>query len=102
LRDNMIAALGDSHVLLTPAMPVQIPAQNTTTLEFAGRKLPVPVALTRFSGPFNSAGLPAVSIPVGKDDNGAPVGLQLVGRPGADATVLAVARWVEGVFGGKA
>jgi len=64
--------------------------------------LPIPAAVTRFSGPFNSAGLPAVSIPVGKDDNGAPVGLQLIGRPGADATVLAVARWVEAVVAGKA
>jgi len=102
LRDNMLLALGSAHVLVTPAMPVQIPVQNATTLEFAGRKLPIPAAVTRFSGPFNSAGLPAVSIPVGKDDNGAPVGLQLVGRPGADATVLAVARWVEGVVAGKA
>ena len=102
LRENMLAALGDAHVLVTPAMPVQIPAQNATVLEFGGRKLPIPAAVLRFTGPFNSAGLPAVSIPVGKDDNGAPVGLQLVGRPGADATVLAVARWVEGAISGKA
>jgi aspartyl-tRNA(Asn)/glutamyl-tRNA(Gln) amidotransferase subunit A len=101
LRDNMLAALGDAHVLVTPSMPVQVPAQGATVLEFAGRKMPVPGAMTRFSGPFNSAGLPAISIPVGEDDNGAPVGLQLVGRPGADATVLAVARWAEGVLAGK-
>jgi len=98
LRDNMVAALSEGHVLVTPALPVRIPRAGTTTIEIAGRTLPIPSAMTRFSSPFNMAGLPAISLPIGKDDDGAPVGLQLVGRPGADATVLAVARWCERVL----
>jgi len=45
------------------------------------------------SDPYaNYFGLPAVSVPCGFDRDGMPLGLQLVGRPGADGTVLALAR----------
>jgi Asp-tRNA(Asn)/Glu-tRNA(Gln) amidotransferase A subunit family amidase len=43
--------------------------------------------------------MPAISIPCGNDDKGLPVSLQLVGRPGADSTVLAVAKFAENVLG---
>ena len=39
--------------------------------------------------------MPALSIPCGTDNKGLPVSLQFVGRPGADATVLAVGKWAE-------
>jgi Asp-tRNA(Asn)/Glu-tRNA(Gln) amidotransferase A subunit family amidase len=45
--------------------------------------------------PFNASGQPAIAIPTGFDDSGLPVGVQLVGRPAADATVLAVAAQLE-------
>jgi hypothetical protein len=67
-------------------------------IEFGGRKMPVAGAVTRLSGPFNSAGMPALSIPCGTDNKGLPVSLQFVGRPGADATVLAVGKWAEAVL----
>ncbi len=31
--------------------------------------------------PVNLAGLPGISVPCGFDDNGLPIGLQLIGRP---------------------
>jgi len=40
-------------------------------------------------------GHPAVSLPVGLDRNGMPFGLQIVGRRGGDAQVLAVAAALE-------
>ncbi len=85
--------------MITPALSVRVPKAGLSTIDIGGRVLPIPSALTRFSSPFNLAGLPAVSLPAGKDAAGLPVNLQLVGRPGADATVLAVARWCERVLG---
>lgn len=44
---------------------------------------------------FNFTGHPAVSVPAGLSSNGLPVGLQIVGRMGADATVIAAASAFE-------
>jgi len=45
--------------------------------------------------PFNATGLPAISIPTGFDSNGLPVGIQLVGRPAAEATLISLAAQLE-------
>ncbi|GLW12743.1 hypothetical protein Misp01_78710 [Microtetraspora sp. NBRC 13810] len=47
-----------------------------------------------FTGPYNVTGQPAISLPAGRTDAGAPVGLQLAGAAGADAALLAVAEKV--------
>jgi len=44
--------------------------------------------LTRFTAPFNLAGLPALSIPCGFTKRGLPIGLQIVSRAWADAKAL--------------
>ena len=45
-------------------------------------------------------GHPAISLPVGRDHAGMPFGLQIVGRRGGDAQVLAVAAALEEMLAG--
>ena len=47
--------------------------------------------------PFNATGQPAISLPAGFDHNGLPLGVQLVGQPADEATLLAVAAQLERV-----
>ncbi len=48
-----------------------------------------------FAIPANLAGLPAISIPAGRDSGGLPVGLQLIGRAFDEDTLLSTARTLE-------
>ena len=54
-------------------------------------KVSVRASLIRFTRVFNLSGHPAASIPCGFTAGGLPVGLQIVGRPFDEATVLRVA-----------
>lgn len=45
--------------------------------------------------PFNASGQPALAIPAGFAPSGVPVGVQLVGRPATEATLLALAAQLE-------
>jgi len=45
--------------------------------------------------PFNASGLPAIAIPTGFDSTGLPVGVQLVGRPAAEVTLIGLASRLE-------
>lgn len=49
--------------------------------------------------PWSYAGFPVVGLPVGSAENGLPLGLQCVARPGTDERLLNWAADVEAVFG---
>jgi aspartyl-tRNA(Asn)/glutamyl-tRNA(Gln) amidotransferase subunit A len=72
----------------------------TPTLGFVAPKLPVDdlqirADTIRLTIPFNSLGWPALALPCGSAEDGLPASLQIAGRPGSDALVLAAGRLVE-------
>jgi aspartyl-tRNA(Asn)/glutamyl-tRNA(Gln) amidotransferase subunit A len=73
----------ESHdFLLTPTTPIAAPTiEGHDAVEQAGR-------LTRFTAPFNLAGLPALSVPCGFTKEGLPIGLQIVSRAWGESKVL--------------
>jgi Asp-tRNA(Asn)/Glu-tRNA(Gln) amidotransferase A subunit family amidase len=86
----------DCDVLATPTLAVP-PFSKELPLgpdSIAGEKVDPQVGWA-FTWPFNLTGQPAVSIPSGWTKEGLPLGLQLVGRRGADGLVLRVAAAIE-------
>ncbi|BDI23281.1 amidase [Herbiconiux sp. L3-i23] len=53
------------------------------------------VAYTPFTSFVNVSGLPAVTLPVSTTEQGLPMGVQLIGRPGGEATILSIGRQLE-------
>ena len=48
-----------------------------------------------FCSVWTLMGMPAITLPLMRGDNGLPLGVQLVGRKGYDARLLRTARWLE-------
>ena len=81
-------------LLLTPTMPVtalKVGLEAPDTGDFGGDW----VNWSPYTYPFNLTGQPAASVPTGLASNGLPMGAQIVGPLGADATVLRAARAIE-------
>jgi aspartyl-tRNA(Asn)/glutamyl-tRNA(Gln) amidotransferase subunit A len=98
VRQSMITSFGYADVMIIPAMPVLPPRSGTMTINLGGKAMHAAPALTRFTSPINFCGFPALSLPCGHSKSGLPVNIQIVGRPGADATVMSAARWCEQVL----
>lgn len=100
LRQAMLAFLEKHGVLITPTAPVEpFPVEQRYVEQIDGRKLSTYLDWLVLGYAVTICGCPAISIPCGRSENGLPVGLQLIGRPHAEADLLAAAAWCEGVLG---
>ncbi|HEY2308121.1 MAG TPA: amidase family protein [Streptosporangiaceae bacterium] len=84
------ASLSGVDVLAGPTVGYQAPEQDPPFGAGADS------AESRFTGPYNLTGHPAISIPV--PGTGLPIGLQLAGRCGADLVLLQAAAAAEELF----
>ena len=92
---------GEVDVVLAPTTAATAARVGDTEVALGGGvALPLIEAYVRTSAPANLTGLPAASVPAGFDEDGLPIGAQVIGRPFDEATVLRVARTVELVGGG--
>jgi aspartyl-tRNA(Asn)/glutamyl-tRNA(Gln) amidotransferase subunit A len=81
-RDAMTTALAGVELLLTPTLAFVAPRLPVDEREIRDR-------MTRFTLPFNALGWPALALPCGGAEDGLPASLQIIGRAGDDALVLA-------------
>ena len=82
-RTAMAGVLAGLDALLTPSAPGEAPEGLASTGD--------PI----FNRVVTLLGFPAVSLPAGTGPAGLPLGMQLVGAPGGEAALLAVAAWAE-------
>ena len=87
---ELLALLVEYDVIVLPTVAVTAPRIGESLIVLASHgPMPVELVLTRLTSVFNVAGLPAISVPGPARD--LPVGIQVVGRPGADHVVAAAA-----------
>ena len=79
------------HVLAVPTITIVAPRIGEQEVKIGRSIENVRVALLRLTFPGNLAGLPAISLPCGFSPEKLPIGLQLIGRPFDEATLLRVA-----------
>ena len=91
VRDEIDAALARRDVLLAPATPMTAPRLDERQTTLGDGPSDVRAALIRLTRPFNCSGHPACAVPCGFSSQGLPIGMQLVGRPFDEATVLRAA-----------
>lgn len=90
----------ECDVLITPTLPLTAPLLNETDVgdgdESEQRDMSLAewhtmiLRISGFTRPVSFLGLPAMSVPAGHDRNGLPVGVQFIGRPFDESTLLRV------------
>ncbi|HET7875055.1 MAG TPA: amidase [Methylomirabilota bacterium] len=91
IRDEVDRALSKLDVLVAPTTPIAATAVGQNEVQIGQEKAPVRPSLIRYTRPFNVTGHPAASVPCGFTPEGLPIGMQLIGRPFDEATVLRAA-----------
>lgn len=87
LKDQLLPLFKDYDVLAMPTAPGPAPEGLSSTGDAS------------LLSPWSLVGFPASTVPCGISSNGLPLGLQFVGAPGTDGTVLAAAKEAEKVLG---
>ena len=87
-RERAVEAIAGMDLLVTPTLASVAPPAIRDDLEIQN-------AVIRFTYPFNALGWPALALPCGPAELGLPASVQLVGRVGEDARVLAAGALLE-------
>lgn len=99
IRAQFVRALShelpDWDALVLPTLPVTAPRKGDDWQEFGGRKVTTQDSMTWFCWLGNLAGLPCLTLPIAVSGNGLPIGMMLMGKPGRDEELLAVASLVD-------
>ncbi len=95
LRAAFESAMADVDVLIYPTTPLTAPlVDHDELLDVGGVAIPAFPAYSLMTRPDSMAGLPSISLSAGLA-GGLPTGVQLVGKPGSDRSLLAIAAAVE-------
>ena len=82
IRDEFTAIFDEVDLILSPVAPSVAPKIGSIHDPLEMYKSDM------YTIAINLAGLPALSLPVGKDENGMPIGLQLIGKAFDEQTVF--------------
>ncbi|MEG9863041.1 MAG: amidase [Parvularculales bacterium] len=93
---RMISSLfKEIDLLITPVWPCLLPDRKASDAGANPDAASLIQKIGRNTRPFNWLGLPVVTVPVGLDENGLPMAVQLVGPPFSEAMLIRTARVLE-------
>jgi Asp-tRNA(Asn)/Glu-tRNA(Gln) amidotransferase A subunit family amidase len=87
-RERMAEVMAAVDVVIAPTLEMVAPPTGIGDLKLRERMI-------RLTYPFNAIGAPALALPCGAAEGGLPASVQVVGRPGDDALVLAAGALLE-------
>ncbi len=90
IKKDFDKAFKNVDIILTPTTP--------TTAFKLGEKIEDPLQMYLgdiFTVPANLAGIPAINIPIGKDENGLPIGMQLMSNQFEEAKLFQLSSFIE-------
>ncbi|MGO2933623.1 amidase [Microbacterium sp.] len=90
-----ITAFAPFDAVLTPALALPPQPIGWFDADGAARNFSQQVRYAPYSSFVNVVGLPAIVLPVMADATGHPVSVQLIGRPGGEAKIIALAAALE-------
>ncbi len=77
-------------VLVAPVIAIPVPRLDAVQSDLDPAMTAIARDMTRLTRPINYLGLPALSLPVGRDSRGLPLAVQLIGRPHSEALLIQV------------
>lgn len=95
LVHHLEKAFRQADLILSPATGITAPPIPPKALKGGESDLTRLVEIMRFATPGNLAGLPAISFPAGYDPDGLPIGMQAMGKPWQEITLLRLALAAE-------
>jgi aspartyl-tRNA(Asn)/glutamyl-tRNA(Gln) amidotransferase subunit A len=95
LRQEFQSVWKQVDCLFTPTTPTGAPKIGQTTLKLGADEEDVRIASTRLVRGINVLGIPALSMLCGFDEQGLPLGLQIIGRGFQEALILRVGAVIE-------
>lgn len=105
-RSEYLARFVQAHfqftdIIITPTYAYSIPDAEEVTAGHARFSPSKRLALHRYTSFVNYLGLPALVMPIAKDNSGRPVSIQLIGKPFHDRTLIAYAAHLEKLIFGN-
>lgn len=91
----VIAAFSEFDAVLTPSLAMTPRPVGWYDLDDPERNFEQQCQYTPFTSFVNVSGLPAITLPLSTTEAGLPMGIQLIGRPGGEATLLSIGAQLE-------
>ncbi|MCD5347689.1 amidase [Agromyces sp. S2-1-8] len=94
-EERVIRRFASFDAIVTPALALTPRPVGWYDAVDGERNFAQQVQFTPFTSFVNVSGLPAITVPVAETDDGVPLGVQLIGRPGGEGVLFSIAAQLE-------